>query len=103
MVADGYMLAAAEWDSALERVPNMFVVRLRLAISLGKLGRGQSALMPYLRAINDAQAQGRWFGDAPAAHGLREAVKRHGLRGCGRRQLFGDSPPVLRLEPLGSM
>lgn len=91
MVAGDYMLAAAELGNALERAPNMFVARLRLAISLERLGRGQSALMSYLRAINDAQAQGRWLSDDTTAPGLREAVKyAMDYVDVGRRQLFDD-------------
>lgn len=91
MVAGDYALAASDLGKALEQAPNMFVARLRLAISLEKLGRSHAALMAYLRAINDAQEQGRWLSDATTAPGLREAVKyAMDYVDVGRRQLFDD-------------
>lgn len=91
MVSGDYALAAVDLGKALDQAPNLFVARLRLAISLEKLGRSQAALMAFLRAINDAQAQGRWFSDATTAPGLREAVKyAMDYVDVGRRQLFDD-------------
>lgn len=91
MVAGDDAAAATDLGKALELAPNMFVARLRLAISLEKLGRSHAALMAYLRAINDAQAQGRWFSDATTAPGLREAVKyAMDYVDVGRRGLFDD-------------
>lgn len=91
MVGGDYAKAAVDLGDALELAPNMFVARLRLAISLERIGRSQPALMAYLRAINDAQAQGRWFSDATTAPGLREAVKyAMDYVDVGRRQLFDD-------------
>lgn len=91
MVDGDYKTAATDLGNALELAPNMFVARLRLAISLEKLGRADAAVMAYLRAINDAQAQGRWFSDATTAPGLREAVMyAMDYVDIGRRKLFDD-------------
>lgn len=91
MVAGDNAGATTDLGKALEHAPNLFVARLRLAISLEKLGRSDAALMAYLRAINDAQAQGRWLSDATTAPGLREAVLyAMDYVEVGRRQLFDD-------------
>jgi aspartate beta-hydroxylase len=42
---------------------------------LEQSGQRHEAAVAYLRAVNTAQAQGRWLSDATTAPGLREAVK----------------------------
>ncbi|MET4568926.1 aspartate beta-hydroxylase [Rhodanobacter soli] len=76
--------------------PHMFVARLRLGMALEKLGETHRALVAYFGAVNAAQAQGRWLGDANTAPGLRDAVRHAiGFIDAGRRQLFDQV-----LEPL---
>jgi aspartate beta-hydroxylase len=79
---------------ALER--DMFVARLRLGIALEQLGDAHGALIAYFGAVNAAQAQGRWLGDATTAPGLQDAVKHAiGFIDAGRKQVFDAV-----LEPL---
>jgi aspartate beta-hydroxylase len=81
---------------ALAIAPGLFVARLRLGIALEQLGQAHDALMTYFTAINAAQSQGRWLGDATTAPIVREAVK-HAMKyvNTGRRQLLDAV-----LEPL---
>ena len=60
---------------ALDGAPRLFVARLRLGLVLEQSGQRHEAAVAYLRAVNTAQAQGRWLSDATTAPGLREAVK----------------------------
>ncbi|WP_243042779.1 aspartyl/asparaginyl beta-hydroxylase domain-containing protein [Dyella sedimenti] len=96
MAAGDYRGAADSLARCVAQAPQLFVARLRLAISLEQLGQGQRALLAYFGAVNAAQAQGRWMSDDTTAPGLREAVQ-HAIRyiDAGRRQTFDAV-----LEPL---
>jgi aspartate beta-hydroxylase len=96
-------MLAGDWAGAVESLreslalaPRMFVARLRLGVALERLGQRHAAMHAYAGAINAAQAQGRWLGDATTAPGLRDAVK-HAARyvAAGRRELLDAI-----LEPL---
>lgn len=75
MAAGDFAAAAESLQCGLQRVPQMFVARLRLGISLQQLGHENDALVAYFSAINSAQAQGRWLSDQTTPPGMREAVK----------------------------
>jgi aspartate beta-hydroxylase len=89
-LASGDFSAAVQTlQHALQRVPDLFVERLRLGVALERLGRSQEALVAYFGALRTAQNQGRWLSDATTAPALREAVK-HAMRyvDAGRLALF---------------
>lgn len=88
--------ATTNLQHALQIAPAMFVARLRLATALETLGRADEALRAYFRAVNDAQAQGRWLSDSTTTPALREVVN-HAMDyiDAGRKQLFEEM-----LEPL---
>jgi aspartate beta-hydroxylase len=96
MLAGDWAGAAESLRKSLALAPRMFVARLRLGVALERLGQRHAAMRAYAGAINMAQAQGRWLGDATTAPGLRDAVK-HAARyvAAGRRELFDAT-----LEPL---
>jgi aspartate beta-hydroxylase len=73
----------------LQLAPETFTARLRLGVALERLGKTHDAVLAYFKAIETAQAQGRWLSDASTAIPLREAVK-HAMNVVdrGRRQLF---------------
>lgn len=81
----------------LQLAPDTFVARLRLGTALERLGKSHDALLAYFKAINTAQAQGRWLSDASTAPALRETVKQAmDYVDRGRRQLFDDVLQPLR-------
>ena len=90
----------AEALDALERCvaidAGQFVARLRLGFVLERQGERRRALTQYFKAINEAQAQGRWLSDETTAPGLRQPVQQ-AMRfvDAGRRELFHGL-----LEPL---
>ncbi|WP_430387383.1 aspartyl/asparaginyl beta-hydroxylase domain-containing protein [Dyella sp. 20L07] len=96
MAAGDLQGAVISLRRSLAFAPEMFVVRLRLAIALEQLGESHAALLAYFGAVNAAQAQGRWMSDATTAPGLRDAVK-HAISviDAGRRRTFDAV-----LEPL---
>ena len=80
---------ATEAHAAAVRLePAFFVARLYLASCLERL-RDQKALVHYKRALDDAQAQGRWLNPATTPAALRPMVMQavQAVRN-GRRQLF---------------
>lgn len=89
-------LAAGRLDEAcatlarcLELAPKAYVARLQFATALERCGRPDAALPQHFSAIVQAQAQGRWLGDATTAPMLRAQVK-HAMRTAfeGRKRLF---------------
>lgn len=97
LTGNDFKAAVDSLRRCLQRAPDMFVARLRLAIALEQLGESHDALIAYFNAINVAQAQGRWLSDATTAPGLREAVK-HAMDfvDAGRRKLFDEVLQPLR-------
>jgi len=82
--------AAADAHAAAVRlVPEFFVARLHLAACLERLRRHDEALIQYKRAVDDAQAQGRWLNRATTPAALVPLVE-HGVVAVkqGRRALF---------------
>ena len=81
--------AAPAFGKALAERPGDFALRLAHGETLDALGDGDAAVRAYLRAICDAQEQGRWLSDASTPPGLRERVKRAMQRvDEGRRASF---------------
>ncbi len=90
-------LAAQSLRHAVQISPTMFVARLRLATALEALEQPAEALLAYFRAINDAQAQGRWLSDATTAPALRQSVKyAMDYVDAGRKQIFESVLDPLR-------
>ena len=91
-----FALAADSLQRALQISPKLFVARLRLATALEESGQSREALFAYFRAINDAQAQGRWLSDSTTAPALRASVKyAMDYVDAGRKQVLEET-----LEPL---
>jgi tetratricopeptide (TPR) repeat protein len=66
--------AAAAYAMALERAPSLHAARLHLAELHEKRGDSLRAVMTYARALNDAQAEGRWLDAATTPAALQKAV-----------------------------
>ncbi len=66
--------AAAAYSAALEREPKLHAARLHLAELHEKRGDTARAVLTYARALNDAQAEGRWLNAATTPTPLRSAV-----------------------------
>ena len=66
--------AAAAYATALVREPRMHIARLHLAELHERRGDTMRAVMMYARALNDAQAEGRWLNAATTSAGLQSAV-----------------------------
>lgn len=87
---------------ALERglalAPDSFIVRLQLAEALQGLGRTEEALVHFFRAVNTAQAKGRWLNDQTTAPDLRDRVRQAmAIIDAGRHALFFDAiAPLVR-------
>jgi len=81
--------AVPHYARALELDPEFFIGRLHYARALELSGRAHDALVNYYRAINQAQAKGRWRNEETTAPMLRELVL-HAMRYVdhGRRQHF---------------
>lgn len=67
--------AVAAHRAAIERAPQLFIVRLHYAAALERTGRPEQAAIQYFRATQDAQAQGRWISDETTAPALRPMVE----------------------------
>lgn len=66
--------AEAAYKVALAREPKLHVARLQLAELNEKRGDTIRAVMTYARALNDAQAEGRWLNAATTPVALHSAV-----------------------------
>ena len=97
MLAGDLLAAADSLRKGLNVAPSMFVARLRLGVVLERQEQWHEAMLTYFRAIDTAQACGRWVSDATTAPGLREAVK-HATRfvAAHRRELFDGIIEPLR-------
>jgi aspartate beta-hydroxylase len=82
--------AAAAYVAALAREPKLHAARLHLAELHEKRGDTTRALMTYARALNDAQAEGRWLNAATTPAGLQGAVN-HAQQFVRDRRLAGFS------------
>ncbi|MEP6484683.1 MAG: aspartyl/asparaginyl beta-hydroxylase domain-containing protein [Rudaea sp.] len=81
--------AIPHYEGALQIDPDRFVARLRYAHALEIGERSHDALVQYFRAVNDAQAKGRWLSPETTAPGLRDAVLyAMNYIDVGRRALF---------------
>ena len=67
--------AAAAHRSALTLAPAMFVIRLHYASALERIGQIEQAALQFFRAIQDAQAHGRWTNAETTAPALRPMVE----------------------------
>jgi aspartate beta-hydroxylase len=95
--ANDFASAAHNLRKALLIAPRMFIARLRLGIALENLDLTHDALLAYFRALNDAQAQGRWRNDSTTAPALRQPVK-HAMDYVdnGRKRVFEETLDPLR-------
>jgi aspartate beta-hydroxylase len=66
--------AAAAYSKALAREPKLHAARLHLAQLHEKRGDTMRAVMTYARALNDAQAEGRWLNASTTPAALQDAV-----------------------------
>jgi len=66
--------AAAAYAAALAREPKLYAARLHLAELHEKRGDTMRAVLTYARALNDAQAEGRWLNAATTSAALQGAV-----------------------------
>ena len=66
--------AAAEFLAALTREPKLHAARLHLAELHEKRGDTALAVMTFARALNDAQAEGRWLNAETTPAALQAAV-----------------------------
>jgi len=66
--------AAAAYATALAREPKLHAARLHLAELHEKRGDTMRAVMTYARALNDAQAEGRWLNASTTPSALQGAV-----------------------------
>jgi len=74
--AAGNPLAAAEAHAAALRLqPELHVVRLHLGAALERAGQREQSAIQYVRALNDAQGQGRWTGADTTPAPLRPLVE----------------------------
>lgn len=80
--------AAAAYTTALARQPALHAARLHLAELHEKRGDTMRAVMTYARALNDAQAEGRWLNAATTPAALHGAVD-HAQRFVRERRLAG--------------
>jgi len=80
--------AAAAYATALARQPALHAARLHLAEMHEKRGDTARAVFTYLRALNDAQAEGRWLNAATTPATLQGAVS-HAHQFVRERRLAG--------------
>lgn len=62
-------------SQVLQLAPDQHAVRLYLAFALERSGEQQQATFQFARALNDAQARGRWLGADSTPPGLRPLVE----------------------------
>jgi aspartate beta-hydroxylase len=97
--------AAEAYATALKREPKLHIARLQLAELLEKRGDVARAVMTYARALNDAQAEGRWLNAATTPAGLQAAVN-HALKFVRERRLAGFAElvePFVKKHGKGAM
>ena len=80
--------AEAAYATALAREPKLHLARLHLAELHEKRGNTALAVMTYARALNDAQAEGRWLNAATTPAALQGAVV-HAQQFVRERRLAG--------------
>jgi aspartate beta-hydroxylase len=68
--------ALADYRAALEMQPSSFVARLHLASTLDRGGARDSCLQHYVRALAEAQSQGRWLNPATTPAIFQSRVER---------------------------
>jgi aspartate beta-hydroxylase len=68
--------AVAAHRKAIELAPDMFLARLHLAVALEASGANDEAVVQYSRALQDAQARGRWLNPDTTAPAVRPMVER---------------------------
>ena len=96
---DQYVAAAEALGHALEFAPKFAVAHLHLGQVQEHLGQDFEALTSYARALNIAQPQGYWLGEASTPPGLRELVRHAIDTACeGRRRLFDGALQPLRAQ-----
>ncbi len=88
--ASGDFAAAAHAQAAaLLLAPDLHVARLQLAQLLDQLGQPDTALLQYVRVLQDAQASGQWVNAATTPPALQPALQRAVQRvRTGRRAAF---------------
>lgn len=67
--------AAAAQRSALRMEPGMYAARLYLGRALERCGEADQATVAYARALQDAQAEGRWLNESSTPAGYRPLVE----------------------------
>jgi len=80
--------ATAAYETALAREPKLHIARLHLAELHEKRGDSMRAVMMFARALNDAQAEGRWLNAATTPAALLTAVN-HAQQFVRKRRLAG--------------
>lgn len=94
--AERYGEAAAAQRAALEVAPNLYAARLYLGRALERSGESHQAIVAYARALQDAQAEGRWLNEGSTPAGHRPLVEHAALQiKLGRRATIARL-----LEPL---
>ena len=73
--AERYDEAAAAQRAALKVAPNLYAARLHLGRALERSGEPHQAIVAYARALQDAQAEGRWLNGASTPAGIRPLVE----------------------------
>jgi len=105
--AAAFELEAAEaaYATALARKPELHVARLHLAELHEKRGDTVRAVLTYARALNDAQAEGRWLNEATTPAALHRAVD-HAQQFVRERRLAGFAEilePFVRQHGRGAL
>lgn len=67
--------AVAAHGAACRLAPQMFVIRVHYASALERAGQLEQAALQYFRAMQDAQAQGRWISAETTAPALRPVIE----------------------------
>jgi len=86
-----YAEAAASHRAALKRAPNLHAARLHLGRALESRGDSRGAIVAYARALQDAQADGRWLNKATTPAAFQPLVE-HAVRQVrsGRRAAIDE-------------
>lgn len=80
------------FERAMDAKPDFFVGRLHYARALESAGRDGDALLNYFRALNDAQAKGRWRNEETTAPVIRDLVLyAMSYVDAGRERIFGEA------------
>jgi len=83
--------AVSSLSDAVRLKPDFYLARLHYASMLERTGEVQRSVFQFARALNDAQAQGRWLNTETTQPGLLELVRHAAqmVRGQRRALLFG--------------